>query len=142
MTKPSITIDLVDYLTNDLFVYGHYTSQVITQKRAKQILELDPTEQYVHVEFLDDKAILWDKKRWIQSEELNNRRKAASDRARAQYYLDDENIEIVSRALAKVTGINAKNAELLRPLAIVIIKEKKFDSLPCLNLSELKVRVE
>lgn len=142
MTKPSITIDLVDYLTNDLFVYGHYTSQVITQHRAKQIQQLDPTEQYVHVEFLDDKAILWDLKRWKQSEELSNRRKAASERIRQQYYLDDTNIEIVSVALAKVTGIDIRNAELLRPLAIVIIKGKKFDSLPCLNLSDLKVRME
>lgn len=140
MIKPSITIDLQDYLQNDLFVYGHYTSQVITQARAKQILELDPQELLVHVEFLDDRAILWDKKRWRESEELNTRRKVASDRARQQYYLDDTNIAIVSKALARVTGIT--HAELLRPLAVEIIKNKKFDSLPCLNLSELKVRVE
>ena len=140
MTKPTITIDLIEYLKDDLMVYGHYDTKVISLPRAKQIYELDKQEQYVHIEFLDNKAIVWDKRRWKESEELNTRRKVASDKARAQYYLDDENIAIVSKALAKVTGI--KDAELLKPLAVTIIKERKFDSLPCLNLADLKVKIE
>lgn len=143
--KPKITIDLVEYLRDDLMVYTHYDTQTVSISRAAQIYELDKEEQYVHVEFTtngkqDEIGVIWDIKRWKDSEELNTRRKVASDKARQQYYLDDDNIGKVCKALAKTTGI--KDSELLRPLAVIIIKEKKFDSLPFLNLSELKVRIE
>lgn len=145
MIKPSITIDLLEYLQDDLLVYNHYDVQAVSQGRGAQIKSLDPNEQYVYVEFTTNEkgkeiALVWDIKRWKASEELNLRRKAASDRARQQYYLDDANIAIVSKALARVTGIT--HAELLRPLAVEIIKNRKFDSLPCLNLSDLRVKVE
>lgn len=142
MNKPSITIDLVDYLQNDLMVYGHYDTKFVSMPRGALIQALDPTEQYVHVEFLDKGCVLWDIKRWKESEERSSRQKVASDKRRQQYFLDDDNINIVSKALAKVTGIDPKNAILLRPLAVTIIKEQKFDSLPFLNLSDLKVKIE
>ncbi len=145
MTKQTITIDLVEYLRDDLQVFQHYDTTAVSVEKGKLIASLDKEEQYVYVEFTtnkDDKeiAIVWDKRRWKESSELTERQKAASERHRQQFFLDDDNIKIVSAALAKVTGI--KHAELLRPLAVEIIKKQKFDSLPCLNLCELKVRID
>lgn len=145
MSNKSITLDFLEYLKDDLQVYQHYDTTTVSAIKGKQIADLDINEDYVHVEFLEnvegkEVAIVWDKKRWKESYELTERQRIVSDKRRQQYYLDDENIAIVSKALARVTGIT--HAELLKPLAVEIIKNRKFDSLPCLNLSDLRVKVE
>lgn len=143
--RKTITLDFQEYLQDDLQVYGHYDTQVVSTSRAAQIYNLDKEEHYVHVEFTKNKdgdeiGVIWDIKRWKASEELNARIKVASDKARQQYFLDDDNIKVVSQALARTTGI--RDANLLRPLAVEIIKKQKFDALPCLNLKDLKVKIE
>lgn len=134
-----ITIPFIEYLQDDIKVYNNYDTRVVSTARGILISELDFNEDYVHVEFEEDCAIVWDKKFWRDSETRNGRIREASDKRRKQYYLDEDNIRIVSKALSKKLGIT--NSEVLKPLATTIIKEGKFDTLPFLNLSELKVKV-
>lgn len=123
---PQFTCDLPKFMR---YVLRHWENTPIDLIDAEIIAQLDPKEEYCHIQFNDklgnklSMPLLWYIKAWKSDYLKWKLDKERADRERREANIFKENVQLVINACMKNSGIN--DPEVFKGLAYNIVKAKE-----------------
>lgn len=143
-----ITLDLTEFLLI-LFGRAQHDNKVISNKLANLLIEADPSEQFIHVQYPEDdnnplevdldSPVVWQIKPWHNSTEKYLARKELADLERSVRLNVTEVSDKVARYLVSISGGEYDDCKYT---ATRIVGQRALDKLKALGVSNFKDLLE